>query len=193
MICLHVFYLHTLPCISFLFVFCHSVSSTLASSLSLCLRSSHSSFHSLFLCFALRCSLMRKWLVLGECFLALRRDNKPICYLPQWPLQQPTSANSQRPSQGKKTFPIKSVAVPSKWWDEAHTRQHSATFAVRRLCTREQRIVMKSHKYFSSISDGGKIIFFLITEIYFYSLQGAAVWLQCTCVLQKKNFKLTVK
>lgn len=33
-----------------------------------------------------------------ECLLALWRDNKPICYLLQWTLQQLTHANSQRPS-----------------------------------------------------------------------------------------------
>lgn len=69
---------HIMPCISSIaFVFCHSVSLTLASSLSLFFVSFP---HFFFLHFALSCSLMSKWLVLEECFLALRRDNKPICY-----------------------------------------------------------------------------------------------------------------
>lgn len=33
------------------------------------------------------------------------------------------------PGKKKNIFAIKSIAVPSKCWDEAHTRQHSAIFA----------------------------------------------------------------
>lgn len=61
---------------------------------------------------------MSKWLDLGECFLSLGRD-KPICYLPQWPLQQPASANFQRPSE-RKIFPLNPVAAASKSWEELY-------------------------------------------------------------------------
>ena len=84
-----------------------------------------------------------------ESVLALRGDNKPICYLPQWPMQRQTTANSQRPSQGQ-MFPMKFLAEPSKCWEEAHTPHH---LAVRRLYVGEQHFVMKSRKYFPYISN----------------------------------------
>lgn len=140
---------------------CHSVSPALASSVSLFRLSFPRYFLASLRCcaFALSCSLMSEWL---ECFPALRRDNKPICYLPRWPPQQPTCANSQTPS--RRMLPIESVSAASKRWEEAHTWQHSATGAVRRLCIREQHIVMKSHKYFPSLSGE---LFFHISEMYF--------------------------
>lgn len=112
---------HIMPCISSIaFVFCHSVSLTLASSLSLFFVSFP---HFFFLHFALSCSLMSKWLVLEECFLALRRDNKPIML---YHSGRPEPSLKDPPRQKKN--PIKSVAAPSKCREEAHAWQHTATF-----------------------------------------------------------------
>lgn len=135
-----------------------------------------------------------------ESVLALRGDNKPICYLPQWPLQRQTTANSQRPSQGQ-MFPMK--AAPSKCWEAAHTPHHSAAVAVRRLYIREQRFVMKSHKYFPYISNKqfffslGRCIFSFSEGLHFDCTACACFWKKrltwvCNTFKQSSNIKMIV-
>lgn len=154
-ICIHttlvplcLFIPHIMPCISsIVFVFCHSVSLTLASSLSLFFVSFP---HFFFLHFALSCSLMRKWLVLEECFLALRRDNKPICYTTvATAVADQCQVSKTLPGKKKKSHQICSCAIKVLRRGTCLTAQ----LLLRRLCIREQHIVMKSHKYFPSISD----------------------------------------